>query len=85
MGAPSRITKGHCGAVHGLMVAGVSFTKAAAIIGVSCERLRPYVAEDWRRSPMPLRIRDMTAEQHKVYRKLIPVLGRNATLQALAQ
>ncbi|MGQ3299670.1 hypothetical protein [Reyranella sp.] len=83
MGAPSRVTKGHCGAVFGLMLAGISFTKASAIIGVSCERLRPYVPEDWRRSPMPLRVREMTPDQHKIYRKLIPVLGRRATLQVL--
>ena len=85
MGYPSRITKGQCGAMFGLMLAGVSFTKAASIIGVSCERLRPYVPEDWRRSPMPVRTRQMTPEQHKIYRKQVAIVGRNrAVEQALS-
>lgn len=80
MGAPIRVTNGHRAAVCGLLLAGVSFGDACQIAAAPRERMRQYIPADWRRSPMPVRVRQMTREQFAVYRKIVPVLGRNAAV-----
>jgi hypothetical protein len=85
MGAATRVTNGHRAAVCGLILAGVSYGTACQIAAAPRERMRQYVPPDYRRSPMPVRVREMTRPQYAVYRKLVPVLGRNrAVEQALA-
>jgi len=43
----TRVLKGHVGAVHALRLCGVPFTECARIVGISPERMKDYVAEDW--------------------------------------
>lgn len=80
MRGPARITTGQVAAVHGLILVGVSFVKAAGIVAASRERLQEYVGEDWRRSPT-VGVRQMSRNQRRTYRKMIGILGRNRAVE----
>ncbi len=81
----ARITKGQVAAVCGLILIGVPYVKACRIVAASRKQMPKYVPPDWRRSPMKVRVRQMSRKQYGIYRKLVPVLGRNrAVEQALA-
>ena len=77
----SRITNGQRAAICGLILAGVGFKKSCRIVGASYPRMRTLIGPDWTKSRLPIRLRAMTKEQRRLYNKLIPVLGRNATLE----
>ncbi len=79
MGAPTRVTNGHRAAVCGLLLAGVSFGDACQIAAAPRDRMRQYIPEDWRRAPT-VGVRSMTRQQFAIYRKIVPVLGRNAAV-----
>jgi hypothetical protein len=86
MGAPTRVTNGHRAAVCGLLLVGVSFGDACQIAAAPRDRMRQYIPEDWRRAPMKVGVRQMTRKQFAIYRKIVPVLGRNAAVaMALGQ
>lgn len=85
MRSAAPITKGQVAAICGLILAGVPYVKACAMVKASRPRMSDYVPDDWRRAPMPVRVRQMSRPQFAIYRKLVPILGRKrAVEQALA-
>ncbi len=84
MRGPARITKGQVAAVHGLILVGVPYVMSCEIVAASRDRMRDHVGEDWRCAPT-VGVRKMSRRQFRIYRKLVPVLGRNrAVEQAVA-
>lgn len=74
-----RVTTGQKAAVCGLILAGVSFTKACDIAGVGYQRVRPYVPDDYRdrTAPLPVPVRKMSGRQLARYRKARRCLPRD--------
>lgn len=72
---PKRITVCQQAAICGLLLAGVGYVDACGIVDANRHKMHAYIPRDLRRGNLPVRVRDMTRQQFKTYRRYVATHG----------